>query len=73
MKKQKKISAGLLVLVLGGAMTYLGARALPSASADTLIDASSINQFKIVFIIGIVLVVIAFVFLALASMSQEKN
>lgn len=73
MKKQKRISSGLLLLVLGGGMTYLGSNALPSASADTLIDASSINQFKVVFIIGIVLVLVSFVLLALASISTEKE
>lgn len=73
MKQQKKISSGLLVLVLGGAMVYLGNNAMSSVSADTMIDSSSINQFKIVFIIGVVLVLVSFVLLALASMSTDNK
>jgi multidrug transporter EmrE-like cation transporter len=73
MKQQKKISSGLLVLVLGGAMVYLGNNAMSSVSADTMIDSSSIDQFKIIFIIGIVLVLASFVLLALASMSTDKK
>ena len=73
MKQQKKISSGLLVLVLGGAMTYLGNNAMSSVSADTMIESSSIDQFKIVFIVGIVLVLVSFVLLALASMSTDKK
>jgi len=73
MKQQKRISSGLLLLVLGGAMTYLGSSFVPTASADTLIDPSTIVMTKVVFIVGTILVLVSFVILALSTIATTKE